>query len=373
MFRTFFMTQLVCSSFSSMRLSFRYMSRRRPICCHQQLSKASPKFQKNSQCRPGFLSVLLSFSLFGTSTSTDENMKQDLNEQNQDISDLIQKGKKMLVKGEHTSKAEMLYLHALHIALERKDRRVIARVQDLLANLALTTNQLDKAEPLFRNVLQNLIATGTSQTDPAVLEISLKLASIYAQRGEKELAITGYEWCSETCRNNVKEMEKKNLKTKEYSNGLALLGMILDSYGRYLHDISENKLAFAYTAEALEISKLLFGEKDIRTLVLLNDLSSIKSTMGDYNKALEYARRAIKVAEENPSIADASEKAIFYANLSYIYVQQGRTEEAEATFKQALVEVSKTKDNELKSHIASLINTLPLKNKSDDKKDGSNN
>ena len=40
--------------------------------------------------------------------------------------------------------------------------------------------------------------------------------------------------------------------------------MILDSYGRYLHDIMDNKTALKVTKEALAISQEIYGEKDIR-------------------------------------------------------------------------------------------------------------
>ena len=39
-----------------------------------------------------------------------------------------------------------------------------------------------------------------------------------------------------------------------------LHGMILDSFGRYLHDLHDNKNALKVTFEALEISRELFGE-----------------------------------------------------------------------------------------------------------------
>ena len=60
-------------------------------------------------------------------------------------------------------------------------------------------------------MLKNLIATGKPQSDPAIIEVSLKLASIYARLGKKELAITGYQWSADTCRKNIQEMKKKKV------------------------------------------------------------------------------------------------------------------------------------------------------------------
>lgn len=53
-------------------------------------------------------------------------------------------------------------------------------------------------------MLQNLILTGVKETDNSIIEISLKLASIYAQQGRQELALTGYEWCIGVARQNIK-------------------------------------------------------------------------------------------------------------------------------------------------------------------------
>jgi len=39
-----------------------------------------------------------------------------------------------------------------------------------------------------------------------------------------------------------------------------LHGMILDSYGRYLHDLNDNKTALKVTLQALDISLEMFGE-----------------------------------------------------------------------------------------------------------------
>ena len=49
-----------------------------------------------------------------------------------------------LTKGEDPNQAEMLYVRALHLAIQQNDHNAVAYVQDLLANLALQNGQLDK-------------------------------------------------------------------------------------------------------------------------------------------------------------------------------------------------------------------------------------
>lgn len=54
-----------------------------------------------------------------------------------------------LSKKESPEIVEKYFVQALHVAIENDDRKVIAKVQDLLANLALQTGQLDKVNILF--------------------------------------------------------------------------------------------------------------------------------------------------------------------------------------------------------------------------------
>ena len=64
--------------------------------------------------------------------------------------------KRSLEKGEYFGKAEMLYLQALHLAIEDKNLASVAHVQDLLANLALANNQLEKVSVLLELFFKQL-------------------------------------------------------------------------------------------------------------------------------------------------------------------------------------------------------------------------
>ena len=49
-----------------------------------------------------------------------------------------------MVSKTNYAKAEFAYLQALRLAVKKDDPALVAYIQDLLANLALETNQLDK-------------------------------------------------------------------------------------------------------------------------------------------------------------------------------------------------------------------------------------
>merc|ERR1712136_207997 len=143
-----------------------------------------------------------------------------------------------------------------------------------------------------------------------------------------------------------------------------------DSYGRYLFSLGKADGALTKTLEALNISKELFGETDVRTLVLYNDVSSIHCELGNSEEALEFVTVAIDSCKNHTAKGvDAEDSAIFYCNLAHIYCKQGQVEEAEQAFKQALLEVSETNDDALKARIKSIISSTLKRTKSAKKED----
>lgn len=67
------------------------------------------------------------------------------------------------------NKAEQLLHVALRLAQEQNDVDGITYIYDLLANLAIEREQINKAEKLFVHVLQRLLASGVEQEDVKVL------------------------------------------------------------------------------------------------------------------------------------------------------------------------------------------------------------
>ena len=64
--------------------------------------------------------------------------------------------------------------------------------------------EYQKAERLFVTVMQRLIGLkGASETDDAIVEMALKVATIHAQTGHHDKADMGYTFCVETQRNKL--------------------------------------------------------------------------------------------------------------------------------------------------------------------------
>ncbi|XP_039269985.2 tetratricopeptide repeat protein 19, mitochondrial-like [Styela clava] len=282
---------------------------------------------------------------------------------NRDIALLIMKGRKMLKERCSFEKIEEVYIEALHLALTRKDRNTIAYVQDQLANLALRFNKLEKAEELFKHVIRNLLDGGIKENDRSIIEISLKLATIYAATNKHDLAISGYNWTIESCRSNLEELKKTKLKTVEqkedYDNQFALLGMTLDSYGRYHFAMGRSKEALEVTKEAKDISIKLFGENDIRTLVLYNDIGSILSQMGNIEEATEILEKVVSIANKTKNI-DHGDLAVFWVNLCGIFNKQGEKKKAIDALRKARKEANSSNDRTLQKQIDIYINELGM-------------
>ena len=64
-----------------------------------------------------------------------------------------------------------------------------------LANSAFGMFRLDEAEKLFKEVIKGLMLQGRREDDDALMEVSLKLAQIYAIESKHEDANTGYLYC----------------------------------------------------------------------------------------------------------------------------------------------------------------------------------
>ena len=87
----------------------------------------------------------------------------------------------------------------LRMAVDMQHQDAITYVYDLMANLSYDMGDFKKAERLFVSVMQRLISLkGLEQTDNAIVEMCLKLASIHSRTNEHEKAEMGYKFCIES-------------------------------------------------------------------------------------------------------------------------------------------------------------------------------
>jgi tetratricopeptide repeat protein 19 len=77
----------------------------------------------------------------------------------------------------------MLHL-ALRIAQTEQNEDGITYIYDVMANLAFEIGQYDKAQKLFKAVMQRILSKGAPQDDLRIVSMSLKLAKILEHKGD---------------------------------------------------------------------------------------------------------------------------------------------------------------------------------------------
>eukprot|EP00079_Xenopus_tropicalis_P011886 XP_002938292.2 PREDICTED: tetratricopeptide repeat protein 19, mitochondrial isoform X1 [Xenopus tropicalis] len=293
-------------------------------------------------CRDlSFVMAAAAFSLFSYFGEKEE----EVTEAEQDIILLLKKAKLSIMKGEMEEAEEILH-QALNMAHKSGSTRAIIYTYDLMANLALLTGKLDTSEKLFKETLIFMLNDNIQQDDNAFIEISLKLASIYATQNKKELAVAGYQFCILSLEEKLEKQAgllEGSLAADEKSNTRLLLGLCLDSYGRYLINNSSFSQAQNMYEKALRICTEEQGTEHPQSVILMNDIAIALEALGKHDEAFAIVNQASELARktEHPDLH------VVLSNLAMILTYQGKEHfaEAERIFKEALEHSEKKGDS----------------------------
>lgn len=278
------------------------------------------------------LASLLALSLISTKTEAEEAEKRE-----SELIIMIKRGI-LALKGGELNKAEQLLHVALKMAQETNNEQAVTYIFDLLANLAYQREQYPKAQRLFKDVLQRLLSGGMAEDDNAVVEISLKLASVYASEGDYEKAVQGFQFCIATQEEKISKHGEANLD----EDSLLLWAMSMDWYARFLLNLHKFELAKQHFLKAYEMSVRVSGPLHSQTAVLLNDIGSVCSLQKNYTEAVDYLEKAIAAARESES----PEIGSFYVNLGTVFLQQGLHGEAKRCCREGLALSKKLKNKD---------------------------
>ncbi|XP_072496146.1 tetratricopeptide repeat protein 19, mitochondrial isoform X2 [Notamacropus eugenii] len=276
----------------------------------------------------------------------DEEVESPPSETELRIIEMLKRAKLSIMKKD-PEEAERILHEALHLAHKADIKKAIIYTYDMMANLAFMRNQLEKAEKLFKATMSHLLIGGMKQEDNAIIEISLKLASIYATLKRQEFAFAGYEFCISTLERKItreKALTEEIMPAEEKANTHLLLGMCYDSYARYLLDISRLSDAQKMYEKALQISREIRGERHPQTVVLMNDLATTLDAQGRFDEAYTYVKRASELARqiEHPELHRV------LSNMAGILMHKASFVEAKYVYEEAL------KEAELKGDVASI-------------------
>jgi len=273
---------------------------------------------------------------------------------------LTLKKAKLAERKQNLDQADELYHHALALVNihqqekswpQEKILQAQVYIYDCMANLALVRGQLSTAEKLFKLTIQGLLQEGKGQDDNAVVELSLKLAVIYAAQDRSSEAELGYQFCIDTQQKKIDSAEEFDVDT------VALLGMSVDAYSRYLVTRKDYTAAMHNLNQALEIGISILGESHQQVAVLLSDIATVASLTNDFDTAREKLLRAVDIAEK----IESSHLPTLYYNLGAVYAHQQNPHQAHALFNKAVKLAKELNDVEALKKAEEGLNKLKTK------------
>ncbi|XP_058904447.1 tetratricopeptide repeat protein 19, mitochondrial isoform X1 [Kogia breviceps] len=266
-----------------------------------------------------------------------------------EIIQLLKRAKLCIMKDE-PAEAELILHDALRLAYKSDNEKAVTYTYDAMANLAFIRGQLENAEKLFKATMSYLLGGGMQQEDNAIIEISLKLATIYAAQNRQDLAFAGYEFCISTLEEKIereKELPEDTLSVEEKANTHLLLGMCLDAYARYLLLSKQPSQAQRMYERALQISEEILGERHPQTIVLLSDLATSLAAQGRSDEACARAQRASDLARQ----VEHPELHVLLSNLAAVLARREQYAQAEELYREALKRAKLKRDEVSVQHI----------------------
>uniref|UniRef100_G3TL41 Tetratricopeptide repeat protein 19, mitochondrial n=1 Tax=Loxodonta africana TaxID=9785 RepID=G3TL41_LOXAF len=268
----------------------------------------------------------------------------------------------LCIMKDEPEEAELILHDALRLAYQSGNNKAITYTYDLMANLAFIHGQLENAEKLFKATMSYLLGGGMKQEDNAVIEISLKLASIYAAQNRQDFALAGYEFCVSTLEEKMereKELAEDIVSVEEKANTHLLLGMCLDAYARYLVFAKQPSQAQKMYEKALRISEEIQGERHPQTIVLMNDLATTLDAQGHFDEAFIYVQRASDLARQ----IKHPELHMVLSNLAAVLMHREQYAQAREIYQEALKQAQLKGDEVSAQHIREELAELSRKNR----------
>ena len=244
-------------------------------------------------------------------------------EEEDDLTLAVKRGILAIQEGD-LARADRLLHIALKMAQDSGREEAITHIFCLLGNLALERNFPGQAERLLKTVVQRLIAAGEPSDSNSVVEISLKLAQVYASIGSLEQAEQGFQFC-------VATQQRKLGKGVVDEDSLGLAGMVLDQRAQFL--LQQDRLSEAEMAwrEAVKVAEQLHGEEGEQTLVVKNSLATLLSMRGQHKAALDMLERVVAAGKRQQT----AHLSAFLVNLGLVQLKQGLAAEGRKNCREA--------------------------------------
>ncbi|KAK6735046.1 hypothetical protein RB195_018320 [Necator americanus] len=263
---------------------------------------------------------------------------------------------------------------ALVEAEQRKEPLPITRVYDELANTYYQMGNLDDALKYFQLVVNRLVSLhGKRDKDPEFIGVSLKLADIFAQKGQLDDAETGFSHCVRKQMQVVDEHMKKYSVAQGalvedrhvvdthgpiFTDPIALFGMALENFAHFLvtyRDEERLQEAEEYMDEVMKISYQLYGATSFHSINLLNNFGAALILRNRFESALKYLSIGIdRILYVNEC---ASMIPGYYCNYAEALFHVGRKTEALEYARKAVL-LSKSEEPRIQQYAQKFLRDL---------------
>ncbi|TWW73143.1 tetratricopeptide repeat protein 19, mitochondrial isoform X1 [Takifugu flavidus] len=331
----------------------------------------SPAWVNRHEPAPGgrcFLWTAVALSLFSRSDDLPAETQKD------EMILLLKRAKLSMYRGQLQEASGFLH-RAVVLAHQTNDRQGIIYTYSLMANLAYIQGELDNAEKLFKAAMSFMLSGGTPEDDNAVIEMSLKLATIYAEQNRAELAEHGFRFCTESLEAKLKQQKEElaEERTEELEalrkETHLLLGLCLDSRARYRASTLRLNQARQDYQEALSICRQEQGDAHPQTLVLMSDLATVLDLQGHHDEALTLIQQAVDLSRS----VGHPDQHVLLGNLAGILLHAGHLEDSVRFYKEALGLARQSGDQEAVGQILEgLTEVKKRRNQEEDKKAAQN-
>lgn len=297
----------------------------------------------------------VALSLFGL-----QDPKEEAQEKHDEMVLLLKKAKLSIYRG-NLQDASDFYHKAVALAHQLQDQSAIIYTYIQMANLAFVRGQLDSAEKLFKAAMSFMLSGGTAQDDNSIIEMSLKLATIYAKQNKKDLAEHGFRFCLDSLEAKLKKVREERSEEEEdlRKETRLLLGLCLDSRARYRISFRQLDQAETDYRSALDICAQEQGESHPQTLVLMSDLATVLDLQGRYDEALVLVQKAVDLGRT----AGNEDLHVLLSNLAGILLHKGRYEEAGRVYQEAMVLAKQVGDQVTQDQVQESLEELKKRKK----------
>jgi eukaryotic-like serine/threonine-protein kinase len=221
--------------------------------------------------------------------------------------------------------AEPLILEARGIQEKRRDTRNIdyARGLSNLGEIQLNRGDLNSAEELLKKSFA--IKQALRSPNPRDIAFSLNaLGKLYATRGQYALAWPSYQKALQ-----IRRSLAGGLPDPEVATTLANLASLQENVGN-LAD------AEASYREMLEMRRKLFGDRNPKLALALNNLGYVLTAEGRAVEAETCFRQALSILDGTAAGHKAKMRPSLLRNLAVALLRQGKAAEAEKSAREAL-------------------------------------